>query len=141
MEIIIRENDSLPIYEQIVREVKKAIIKKEIMPGDMMPSIRALARELEISVITTKRAYEELEKEHADIEYYDPWVSKYVYHGKERESIPEISPEIIASYDLIMITAAHSNVDYEMIQKNAKAVFDTKNVMKKVANRENIEVL
>ena len=61
--IIIRENDSLPIYEQIVREVKKAIIKKEIMPGDMMPSIRALARELEISVITTKRAYEELEKE------------------------------------------------------------------------------
>ena len=47
MEIIIRENDSLPIYEQIVREVKKAIIKKEIMPGDMMPSIRALARELE----------------------------------------------------------------------------------------------
>ena len=63
LEIIIRENDSLPIYEQIVREVKKAIIKKEIMPGDMMPSIRALARELEISVITTKRAYEELEKE------------------------------------------------------------------------------
>lgn len=87
------------------------------------------------------RVIEELEKEHADIEYYDPWVSKYAYHGKERESIPEISPEIIASYDLIMITAAHSNVDYEMIQKNAKAVFDTKNVMKKVANRENIEVL
>lgn len=87
------------------------------------------------------RVIEELEKEQADIEYYDPWVSKYAYHGEERESIPEISPEIIASYDLIMITAAHSNVDYEMIQKNAKAVFDTKNVMKKVANRENIEVL
>lgn len=87
------------------------------------------------------RVIEELEKEQADIEYYDPWVSKYAYHGKERESIPEISPEIIASYDLIMITAAHSNVDYEMIQKNAKAVFDTKNVMKNVANRENIEVL
>lgn len=63
MEIIIRENDTLPIYEQIVREVKKAIIKKEIRPGDLLPSIRSLARELEISVITTKRAYEELEKE------------------------------------------------------------------------------
>lgn len=63
MEIIIRENDSLPIYEQIVREIKKAIIKKEIRPGDLLPSIRSLARELEISVITTKRAYEELEKE------------------------------------------------------------------------------
>lgn len=63
LEIIIRENDTLPIYEQIVREVKKAIIKKEIRPGDLLPSIRSLARELEISVITTKRAYEELEKE------------------------------------------------------------------------------
>lgn len=63
MEIMIRENDTLPIYEQIVREVKKAIIKKEIRPGDLLPSIRSLARELEISVITTKRAYEELEKE------------------------------------------------------------------------------
>lgn len=63
MEILIRENDSLPIYEQIVREIKKSIVKKELLPGDMLPSIRLLARELEISVITTKRAYEELEKE------------------------------------------------------------------------------
>ena len=74
MEIIIRENDSLPIYEQIVREVKKAIIKKEIMPGDMMPSIRALARELEISVITTKRAYEELEKEQLIYSVAGKWI-------------------------------------------------------------------
>ena len=87
------------------------------------------------------RVIEELEKEQADIEYYDPWVSQYIYQGKERRSIPEINPEIIASYDLIMITAAHSNVDYAMIQKNAKAIFDTKNVMKNIANRENIEVL
>ena len=63
MQLLISTTSMTPIYEQIVREVKKAIIKKEIMPGDMMPSIRALARELEISVITTKRAYEELEKE------------------------------------------------------------------------------
>lgn len=63
MEILIQANDSLPIYEQIVREVKKAILKKEIQPGDMLPSIRSLARDLEISVITTKRAYEELEKQ------------------------------------------------------------------------------
>ena len=87
------------------------------------------------------RVIEELEKMQADIEYFDPWVSEYVYQGKERKSIPEISPEIIASYDLIMITAAHSNVDYEMIQENAKAIFDTKNVMKNIASRENIEVL
>ena len=53
----------------------------------------------------------------------------------------KIDPEIIASYDLIMVTAAHTNVDYDMIQKNAKAIFDTKNVMKNIENRENIEVL
>lgn len=63
MEIIIRENDVLPIYEQIIRELKKAIVKKELLPGDMLPSIRSLARDLGISVITTKRAYEELEKQ------------------------------------------------------------------------------
>lgn len=63
MEILIRENDVLPIYEQIMRELKKAIVKKELLPGDMLPSIRSLARDLGISVITTKRAYEELEKQ------------------------------------------------------------------------------
>ena len=55
--------------------------------------------------------------------------------------LKEISPDIIRAYDLIMITAAHTNVDYEMIQKNASAIFDTKNAMKNIENRENIEIL
>lgn len=63
MNIIIRTDVHTPIYEQIVQEIKKAIIKKEIKPREMLPSIRSLARDLEVSVITTKRAYEELEKE------------------------------------------------------------------------------
>jgi GntR family transcriptional regulator len=54
---------TLAIYEQIVNQVKDAIIKKELLPGEAMPSIRNLAKDLQISVITTKRAYEELEKE------------------------------------------------------------------------------
>ena len=57
------------------------------------------------------------------------------------KGLKEISPEIVASYDLVMITTAHTNVDYEMVQKNAKAVFDTKNVTKNLANKENIEIL
>ena len=48
---------------------------------------------------------------------------------------------MIASYDLIMVTCAHTNVDYEMVQRNAKAIFDTKNAMKNVCPRDNIEVL
>ena len=47
----------------------------------------------------------------------------------------------ISDYDLVVITAAHTNFDYDMIQKNAKIIFDTRNAMKDIKNRENIEVL
>ena len=57
------------------------------------------------------------------------------------KGLKEINPEIVASYDLVMITTAHTNVDYDMVQKNAKAVFDTKNVTKNLAYKENIEIL
>ncbi|MBS4956864.1 MAG: GntR family transcriptional regulator [Clostridium sp.] len=63
MNIILDIESNLSIYEQIVKAIKSLIVKEEIFPGDMLPSIRALARDLQISVITTKRAYEELEKE------------------------------------------------------------------------------
>lgn len=63
MKIIITPNSPLAIYEQIVNQVKDAAIGRKIVPGEMMPSIRTLAKELGVSVITTKRAYEELEKE------------------------------------------------------------------------------
>lgn len=82
-----------------------------------------------------------LEASGAEVDYYDPWIPQYKYHGKITKGMTEITPEQVAGYDLLMITAAHSNVDYEMLQKYAKAVFDTKNVMKAVAGRENIEVL
>ena len=57
------------------------------------------------------------------------------------QGMTEITAEQVETYDLLMVTAAHSNVDYEMLQKHAKVVFDTKNVMKHLADRENIEVL
>jgi transcriptional regulator, GntR family len=63
MQINISSMSTLAIYEQIVNQIKDAIIKGELKPGDAMPSIRNLAKDLQISVITTKRAYEELEKE------------------------------------------------------------------------------
>lgn len=63
MNIILDTESNLSIYEQIVKVIKGLIVKEEIFPGDMLPSIRALAKDLQISVITTKRAYEELEKE------------------------------------------------------------------------------
>ena len=63
MNIIIANSSDKPIYDQIVSQLKDAIIRGELAEGDALPSIRALARELKISVITTKRAYDELEKD------------------------------------------------------------------------------
>ena len=61
MNLIISNADSRPIYEQIAAQVRDSILSGELQPGDMLPSIRALAKDLRISVITTKRAYDELE--------------------------------------------------------------------------------
>lgn len=63
LSIIFSTNNNLAIYEQIINQIKLAIINKDIKPGEALPSIRGLAKDLQISVITTKRAYEELEKE------------------------------------------------------------------------------
>ncbi len=63
MKIIISNSSGQPIYEQIVSQIKTMIISGELNEGDALPSMRLLAKELRISVITTKRAYEELERE------------------------------------------------------------------------------
>lgn len=63
MKIIIRKQGTLAIYEQIVNQLKNAIVSDELHAGEALPSIRSLAKNLQVSVITTKRAYEELEKE------------------------------------------------------------------------------
>lgn len=82
-----------------------------------------------------------LEERGANVEYYDPWVSEYRYKGKVRESIPELTAAVLESADLIMITCGHTNVDYETVQAHATAILDTKNAMKNVIDRNNIEVL
>ena len=63
MEIILSNVDGTPIYEQIVRQIKAKIVGGELKAGEALPSMRLLAKELRISVITTKRAYEDLERE------------------------------------------------------------------------------
>ena len=63
MDIIISNSSGQPIYEQICRQIKGAIAAGKLQPGEPLPSIRSLARDLRISVITTKRAYEELERD------------------------------------------------------------------------------
>lgn len=87
------------------------------------------------------RVIERVEARGANVEYYDPWVSEYTYRGGTIHSLSELTPEVVRAADIVLVTCAHTNVDYEMVQKNAEAILDTKNVMKNIANRENIEVL
>ena len=63
MDIILSNSSGKPIYEQIADQVREQILSGALRPGDALPSIRLLARELRISVITTKRAYEDLERD------------------------------------------------------------------------------
>ena len=63
MDIVIHNSGGVPIYDQITRQMKGLILRGELKEGEALPSMRLLARELRISVITTKRAYEELERE------------------------------------------------------------------------------
>ena len=87
------------------------------------------------------RVYKELKKVGADVGYYDSWVPSFRLYGEYAESIPELTPEVLREYDLVMVTCGHTNIDYAMVQANARIIFDTKNAMKNIQNRDNIEVL
>ena len=87
------------------------------------------------------RVIERVKARGANVEYYDPWVSEYTYKGVTGHSLSELTPAVVQAADIVLITCAHTNIDYEMVQKNAKAILDTKNAMKYITNRENIEVL
>ena len=63
MNVIICNNSNMPIYEQIYKQIKESILNSELQEGESLPSIRSLSKDLQVSVITTKRAYDELEKE------------------------------------------------------------------------------
>ena len=63
MNLIISNANPQPIYEQVYSQIRSAILSGELREGDLLPSIRSLAKDLRISVITTKRAYEELERD------------------------------------------------------------------------------
>lgn len=88
------------------------------------------------------RVMKELKKVGADVSYFDPWVAEFKnMYGESGKSIESLTPEVVRAADLVIVTAAHHNVDYEMVQQNAIAIFDTKNVMADIKDRENIEVL
>lgn len=88
-----------------------------------------------IKVIDVLKEYD------AEVSFYDPYVSEYKHDGKKYTGLKQLTEKAVSEYDLVMITTAHTKVDYELIQQNAQMIFDTKNVMKGIKSRKNIEVL
>lgn len=100
MDIIITNNSDYPIYAQIKDQIKTMILNGELKEGDALPSMRLLSKELRISIITTKRAYEELEREG----YIESYTGKGSFvKGINRERIKEtVLYEIEALFDEIL---------------------------------------
>ncbi|MDE7172636.1 MAG: nucleotide sugar dehydrogenase [Oscillospiraceae bacterium] len=87
------------------------------------------------------RVMEEFLRNGSLVDYYDPFIPQCRYKGQWYQGLEKIDPAILQRYDLVAVTTAHSNVDYEMVANAGVPVFDCKNVMKNVCNRAEIEVL
>jgi len=82
-----------------------------------------------------------LESKGAMVEFYDPFIPEYTYGGKSKKGELELTRELLNNSNLVIVTASHSNIDYDFVQQNAAFIFDTKNAMKNITNRDNIELL
>ncbi|NMB36503.1 MAG: nucleotide sugar dehydrogenase [Bacteroidales bacterium] len=82
-----------------------------------------------------------LKEKGVNVMFYDPYVPEFSYKGETYRSEKELTKELLKYADLVIITTAHTKVDYDFVQQNAIFVFDTKNAMKDVVNRKNIELL
>ncbi|AIQ76838.1 nucleotide sugar dehydrogenase [Paenibacillus sp. FSL L8-0323] len=87
------------------------------------------------------RVINEFERQNAEVIFYDPYVSEYQEHGKIKKGETELTAELIENVDLVVVATAHTTVDYSLIQEYAKVIFDTKNAMKDIQSRWNIELL
>ena len=87
------------------------------------------------------RVIESLRKLGAQVSFYDPYVETYRYQGREERRIPALDEEALRAADLVVVTTAHTCVDYDFVAEHADLIFDTKNALKNVQKRDNIRVL
>lgn len=122
MDIIITNNSDKPIYDQIKEQIKGMILGGELKEGDALPSMRLLAKELRISIITTKRAYEELERE-GYIESYTGKGSfvKGINHEVVREGV---FYEIEELFETAVGKARLAKLSYEEIEKRLRLLYE-----------------
>ena len=131
-------NDKMPEYcvercYKVLNKQKKAMANSKIL-------VLGVAYKNDIDDYRESPALK-LKKEDATVDFYDPYIPNYRYMGEVYTGIESISPERLQSYDLVVIATAHKSYNLEMIQKYSKVIFDTRNALKDVEARENIEVL
>lgn len=124
MDIIITNQSDRPIYEQIMDQIKAQIMNGDLKEGDALPSMRLLAKELRISIITTKRAYEELERE-GYIESYTGKGSfvKGVNHEMVKESVMF---EIESLMEEVLEKAELAKVSFDELVERMKLLYEEK---------------
>ena len=135
-------NDKMPEYcveraSKILNRFKKAMNGSKLL-------VLGVAYKQDIDDYRESPALKVIEgliHEGADVDFYDPYINEYKYKGSNKKGLSRIDESIIRDYDLVIITTLHSNVDYAMVQKSSVAIFDTKNAMKNIIERHNIEVL
>lgn len=124
MDIIITNHSDKPIYEQIKEQIKALIMSGELKEGDALPSMRLLAKELRISMITTKRAYEELER--------DGYIASYTGKGSfvkgiNKEMVKEtILYEIEGLFEKALEKARLADLSYSELQEMLKLLYEEK---------------
>ena len=113
MEIIISNSSGVPIYEQIKEQIKTSIISGELKSGELLPSIRSLAKDLRCSVITTKNAYEDLVREGYVINV--PSKGFYVAEINKEVLLEEQLSKIESLLDSAVTIAKNNNVSRSII--------------------------
>jgi len=135
-------NDKMPEYcveraSKILNNYKKSLNGSKIL-------ILGVAYKQDIDDYRESPALkviEEFEKNGSLIDFYDPFISEYKYKAVKKIGLNAIDSKMLSNYDLVVVTAAHTNVDYDMVQKYSTVIFDTKNAMKNIRERKNIVLL
>ncbi len=122
MDIIISNNADSPIYEQIKEQIKLMILNGDLKEGDALPSMRLLAKELRISIITTKRAYEELEREG----YIESFTGKGSFvKSMNTDMVREnLVYEIETLFEEVIDKAVIAKLSYEELTEILKLLYD-----------------
>lgn len=135
-------NDSMPSY--VVERASKILnrFKKPLNGSKILVLGVAYKQDIDdYRESPALKVIENFEREGCIVDFYDPFIKEYKYKRKIKSGKTELTIEVLEEADLIVVTTAHTKVDYNFVQSNSKFIFDTKNAMKDITSRENIELL